>query len=84
MTFVFPVTVTNVSRYEFTFTTRQGHWLQGSATHGIVKDADGEVYLFQEGVGVPGEPMRLQIMNYAIADSMWARLASNIRSELGP
>ncbi len=81
-TFVFPVTVTAVSGHSFTLSARPEHWLRGSATHGIVKDADGNVWLYEEGVGVPNEPLALQAMNYDIADAMWARMAANIRARL--
>ncbi|HEV2860834.1 MAG TPA: hypothetical protein VGX48_07510 [Pyrinomonadaceae bacterium] len=80
--FEFPVVVTAATPYTFTFTTKDGHWLRGSATHGVVRDATGAVWLFQEGVGVRNEPEELQVMNYAAADSMWALMGHIVRSQM--
>lgn len=77
-----PVVVTSVSPYTFTFNTKPGHFLQGSATHGIVKDKLGAVWLYQEGVGVRNEPIQKQMMNYAIADSMWAIMSNIITDQI--
>lgn len=80
--FTFPVIVSSVTAYAFTLTAQPDHWLKGSVTHGIVRDIDGTVWLFEEGSGVPNELPSLQAVNYDIADAMWSRLAANVKSKL--
>ena len=77
-----PVKVTSVNRYTFTFTTQPGHKLQGSATHGLFIDATGEMWLFQEGVGVAGEDESLQEFTYGAANVMWGKMSENIKREI--
>lgn len=71
-----PVEVTTVGSNYFIFTVLPGHFLEGSAAHGVVRDSTGELWLFQEGRGVPNENEKLQIANYAIAEHMWKRMAT--------
>jgi hypothetical protein len=80
--FTFPVVVSSVTAYAFTLTAQPDHWLKGSVTHGIVRDIDGTVWLFEEGSGIPNELPSLQAVNYDIADAMWSRLATNVKSKL--
>lgn len=80
--FTFPVVVSSVTAYAFTLTAQPDHWLKGAVTHGIVRDIDGNLWLFEEGSGVPNELQSLQAVNYDIADAMWSRLATNIKSKL--
>lgn len=75
-----PVEVTDVGPNHFIFTVLPGHFLEGSAAHGILKDSTGELWLFQEGRGVAGERERLQQLNYWIAEAMWARMAASTNS----
>jgi hypothetical protein len=73
------VDVMRISPYFFTLTARREHYLQGSATHGIVRDKTGELWLFQEGIGVPGEPMTRQYFNIWIASFMWPIMGDQIK-----
>jgi hypothetical protein len=74
------VDVTAVNNSFFTFTTRgEEHFLCGSATHGIFKDSAGELWLFQEGIGVTGEATAKQILNYSLAKLMWLQMARNVK-----
>lgn len=75
-----PVKVTAIDKYYFTFSTLPGHFLQGSATHGIFRDSSGELWLFQEGRGVPNESKSLQEANYVIAKHLWEKMANNVHS----
>ena len=71
-----PVQVTKVGKFYFTFEALPNHKLVGKATHGIIKDQDGVLWLFQEGVGAPNKESFLQIIgNYAVADVLWQRMA---------
>jgi hypothetical protein len=77
------VVVTNVTPHYFTFGTLIGrHWLRGTATHGIVKDRTGAVWLFQEGVGVSREPRAWQFTNYVLADNLWKMMSDNIKEQI--
>lgn len=74
-----PVQVTNTTPYYFTLTTLPGHMLQGSATHGIFRDSTGELWMFQEGVGVPGEPITKRYITAQIAHLIWRDMAEIVR-----
>jgi hypothetical protein len=76
------VSVIGKTKYTFTLYAGEEHTLRGSVTHGIVKDSNGDVWLFEEGAGVKDEDPRLQVFNYDVADIMWARMAANIRARL--
>lgn len=73
------VEVTRVTPYFFTFTALPGHLLQGSATHGVFRDKTGELYLFQEGIGVPGESSAKGYLNNWIASFMWRDMGNVVR-----
>lgn len=77
---VLPKVITKrVTPYSFTFEALPGHALRGTATHGIFKDSTGEFYLFQQGRGVPNEPISQQITNLDIAPTMWKAMAGKLR-----
>ncbi len=72
------VQVTKTTPYFFTVTARD-HILQGSATHGVFRDKTGELWLFHEGVGVPGELHVKQKANAWIASYMWPQMGQKVR-----
>lgn len=74
-----PVKVTRVTPYFFTLTALPGHMLQGSATHGVFRDKTGELYLYQEGIGVPGESSAKGYLNNWIASFMWRDMGNVVR-----
>lgn len=75
-----PTVVTKtVTPYSFTFEALPGHILRGTATHGIFKDSTGEFYLFQQGRGVPNEPISQQIKNLDLAPTMWKAMAEKLQ-----
>lgn len=76
------VVVTAETPHTFTLTTKPGHILQGSVTHGILTDRTGEKWVFQEGVGVRGELPWLQAETYSIAGPAWNFMANNIRNRV--
>lgn len=66
-----------VGTYSFTFQTLPGHPLQGTATHGVFEDSSGQLYMFQQGRGVPNEKMAQQRFNLNVAPTMWQWAAEN-------
>ena len=84
-----PVTVVAVNDHCFVLRAEPGHFLQGTATHGFVRDGSGDLWLFQYGEGPnPAldklrEPAYKQLLNYRLADVMWARMATNVTNCFG-
>jgi hypothetical protein len=75
-----PVEVTEINKFSFTFQALPQHTLVGKATHGIIKDQDGVLWMFQEGTGEPGKENFLKkYMNYKGAYELWARMAFDVR-----
>jgi hypothetical protein len=75
-----PVEVIQVNKFSFTFSTLPNHMLVGTATHGIIKDRNGVLWMFQEGIGAPGKESFFRIyMNYKASDELWARMAWDTR-----
>lgn len=82
-----PVVVTEVGETHFALETQFWHPLQGTATHGIVKDASGEVWMYQYGHGDGGllgskwlsglDGVRTRMNNLA-APGMWSDMAKNV------
>jgi hypothetical protein len=73
------VTTVALAPGRFSLRTQPDHFLMGTAHHGVVADRQGGLWLFQYGEGLPGEPAYKQLVNYALADVMWAKMAERIR-----
>ncbi|MEN3334884.1 MAG: hypothetical protein V7641_4249 [Blastocatellia bacterium] len=74
-----PVEVVAKTKTSFTLKTLDGHPLAGTITHGIFKDRSGELWLYQRGNGVLGEPKPLQRANYLAARGMWPDMAAKAK-----
>jgi hypothetical protein len=60
----------------FSLTTEPGHFLIGTANHGIARDSSGNLWLFQYGVGASKEKAWEQLWNYPLAERMWNEMAA--------
>lgn len=77
-----PVQVTAVTDTSFTVQTEDWHPLNGTVVHGLVKDANGELWMYQYGVGTDGNQTEVvervrRELNYFFADEMWQQMSSN-------
>jgi hypothetical protein len=76
------VEVTEMTPYTFKFTAKPNHWLQGSAVHGVFRDKSGEVWLFQEGTGVPAEGRIKRNINAWIAWELWPQMGQRVKQNV--
>lgn len=77
------VKCTDDTSYHFTFTTIPGeHILRGYITFGVLKDACGELWLFQQGRGPADEGEGRAILNYTTAKYLWEKMADNVTKAL--
>lgn len=72
----------NLTPYYFTFEATGIHPLKGTAIHGVCKDKCGDLYLFQQGKGLPGEGRILANGNLVLAEQMWSMMAENMKNFL--
>jgi hypothetical protein len=81
------VEVTEMTPFTFKFTAKSNHSLQGSAVHGVFRDKSGELWLFQEGTGVPTERGWRKGVNAWIAWELWPQMGERVKHyviESGP
>jgi hypothetical protein len=76
------VTVSYISDYLFTLTAADvNHRFSGTATHGIVMDSTGELWLFEEGIGNSSNTSYMrEVGNNLAGIHMWDRLAANLNT----
>jgi len=74
-----PVEVTEVGNFSWTLKSHLWHPFAGTAVHGVCKDSSGELWMFQEGFGVPDEYRAQQWFNYIKASKMWRDMAAKTR-----
>jgi hypothetical protein len=73
-----PVHSSDLNVHYFSLVTEPGHWLEGTAHHGVAADDAGGLWLFQYGWGPAEEPIFLQLLTYRLADKMWERMGQNV------
>jgi hypothetical protein len=81
------VEVTETTPFTFKFTAKPHHHLQGSVVHGVFRDKSGEVWLFEEGTGVPAEAGWRKEVNAWIAWELWPQMGKRVKHyviESGP
>ena len=79
-----PVRSHKINSHSFKLVALPGHWLEGTAIHGIVRDSTGNLWLFQYGLDeddVVHESGVNQLANYPMADKMWARMVGNLTNQ---
>lgn len=79
-TFNNPVKVIDVKDFYFTFLALPEHSLVGTATHGIIKDQNGVLWMFQEGTGQPDKESFVGMLSNNIAAGiMWEKMVGNVK-----
>lgn len=75
------VEVTDKTPYYFTVATLpDNHTFKGELTHGIFRDSTGELWMFQDGMGVSGQESVGQIIaNDAAAFVLWKIMAGKVK-----
>ena len=77
------VQVSVVNDYHFTLVATPHHVVEGTAIHGVFKDKCGELWMFQQGIGILDESVESSILNWwEFAKSMWIEMAGNLKQKI--